>query len=710
MAFDLDALSEIRTLNFGRRYHAYDTTDDLSTVLTAGYFDAGWYRLAARDRLDIEASDGRIMAVVSAASAAGVTITASTDVIPAGRLGTGSVARSVEDVLAELPASAQTFDAVGDGVADDTVALAALFNSIASGGAAFLPPGEYKITSQLTHGFTNARIFAIPGTVTITGAIRTGSNPNYQYPLLKLLDSTNLSIYGVNFENTYDDDLANEDAGKALLYCDGAVLRDVFIEKCKFTAPNCGANGLAWYLRTTSGDTDGSLDNCHITDCEFYDLGRIACVVMNRGTGSDKYEACRNFYFERNIGRRLGLSETYGFLLSLDGYGEKFSADDNTILDAYGIGIENTLFNNGSISGNVFGDFVAGRAYSPMSFSVHSGSDSMRRLRVRNNRTLEGQKATGRTNFINVSDSEFSDNYISATGDYAVHFRDGSNNKIRNDKYISDHTGVMLVGSSSTTTADNVWTDCLFDGSANADAGAAIRFDGTATTGHRLVRGNIKKGGGVNGTDADRVNSAPGNAYRCDAVLLDGVSVQGYQLISLTGSSTTWEDWRAQSGLFRVTSAGAGVFTLTLPIQSRDYGFVNDSNNTLQCVINGNAVNINAGGGRLLFAYSEGINSVTVLGGLSLWEPVPLSVTAGAGSATNLFTAATLGRMYEVDIVDVASNANRAKSIVYAGASPAAVSIAAAGNLTITVSGTTIQVSNSGGSAITIAGLYRRLT
>ena len=69
MSFDLNGLSEVRALNFGRRYHAYDTTDTLSAVLADGYFDAGWYRLGARDRLDIEfvrigSAGAKAMAVV----------------------------------------------------------------------------------------------------------------------------------------------------------------------------------------------------------------------------------------------------------------------------------------------------------------------------------------------------------------------------------------------------------------------------------------------------------------------------------------------------------------------------------------------------------------------------------------------------------------------------------------------------------------------
>lgn len=157
MSFDLNGLSEVRALNFGRRYHAYDTTDTLSAVLAAGYFDAGWYRLGARDRLDIEASDGRIMAVVSAASSGGVTITASTDVTPANALGPGSVARSVEDELRQIRVPVTRFGADPAGVRDSTQAFQDAIHYIrdelpnlmggdhGGGGTLFVPAGFYRL-------------------------------------------------------------------------------------------------------------------------------------------------------------------------------------------------------------------------------------------------------------------------------------------------------------------------------------------------------------------------------------------------------------------------------------------------------------------------------------------------------------------------------------------------------------------------------------
>jgi len=64
--------------------------------------------------------------------------------------GTGSVARSVPSKLQDV-VSAKDFGAVGNGVADDTAAIQAALNYVATiGGEVYLPNGTYNISSSLT--------------------------------------------------------------------------------------------------------------------------------------------------------------------------------------------------------------------------------------------------------------------------------------------------------------------------------------------------------------------------------------------------------------------------------------------------------------------------------------------------------------------------------------------------------------------------------
>ena len=74
--------------------------------------------------------------------------------------GTGAVQRTVESKLQDM-VSVKDFGAVGDGVADDTAAIQAAINYVATkgtvvasksgiGGTVFVPSGTYKVSSQLT--------------------------------------------------------------------------------------------------------------------------------------------------------------------------------------------------------------------------------------------------------------------------------------------------------------------------------------------------------------------------------------------------------------------------------------------------------------------------------------------------------------------------------------------------------------------------------
>ena len=63
--------------------------------------------------------------------------------------GTGAVQRTVESKLQDV-VSVKDFGAVGDGVADDTVAIQAAVNSVSSGGQVYFPSGTYQISSAIS--------------------------------------------------------------------------------------------------------------------------------------------------------------------------------------------------------------------------------------------------------------------------------------------------------------------------------------------------------------------------------------------------------------------------------------------------------------------------------------------------------------------------------------------------------------------------------
>jgi len=64
-------------------------------------------------------------------------------------LATGTITpRNLATRMADV-VNVKDFGAVGDGIADDTAAIQAAINSVATGGTVYLPTGTYKVTSQL---------------------------------------------------------------------------------------------------------------------------------------------------------------------------------------------------------------------------------------------------------------------------------------------------------------------------------------------------------------------------------------------------------------------------------------------------------------------------------------------------------------------------------------------------------------------------------
>lgn len=96
--------------------------------------------------------------------------------------GAGAVVRTAQSKMRDI-VSAKDFGAVGDGVVDDTVAIQAALDYVATlnGATVYLPPGVYKTTSTLTFKSHSTRLVGngrgmVPGTYVISVG---GSRINY---------------------------------------------------------------------------------------------------------------------------------------------------------------------------------------------------------------------------------------------------------------------------------------------------------------------------------------------------------------------------------------------------------------------------------------------------------------------------------------------------------------------------------------------------
>jgi hypothetical protein len=128
--------------------------------------------------------------------------------------GTGAVARSAQVKLRDV-VSVKDFGAVGDGVANDAPAFA---NAVASGaGSVYVPPGTYRITSQIPVTAPNVRVYGagrrstkiVQATNTtpvfsVTGSYFTLESLSIEYATQGASGATAVLISGAFYSNIWD--------------------------------------------------------------------------------------------------------------------------------------------------------------------------------------------------------------------------------------------------------------------------------------------------------------------------------------------------------------------------------------------------------------------------------------------------------------------------------------------------------------------------
>ncbi len=385
---------------------------------------------------------------------------------------------------------AKWYGVVGDGVTNDYAALNAWFAALDNKDGD-LEDCDCYVGSLLTISPTNTTIRGVPGKTRISG--------DFGYAVIKFLDISNVHFYGIEFKTTYTS--AVEDLGAAVVYSYQESVTNCSFRHCKFSAPNANTNGLVFYARINAADTSGVIQGLWVEDCDFSSIGRIACTLMNRGTASDKYTAASRVYFNRNKGSDLGINGSYGFLISLDGYGSEFSVDYNYIEKALGIGIENTGWINGSISHNQFDDFS--RGYNPITTSDRATTG----LSIVGNSTLTTASAHVSINLVNKS--VIRDNYISGSGTYGVLIRDSSDNLFSGNYFACTGSYAALVEAATTNCKRNKSVGDIFDTSGSAANTAVVRFSGASCSENQIIRPSIRKGTG--GAYYEEATSAANN-------------------------------------------------------------------------------------------------------------------------------------------------------------------------------------------------------
>lgn len=446
--------------------------------------------------------------------------------------------------------NAYDYGAVGDGVVDDTSALELFFAAV-SGRHGILPAGTYKITSRIElPTLSNCTITGVPGQTVITGS--------FGYSLMLAVGMTDVHWYGVEFNSAYNN-AADGSANNAVFMQGSFDCVNVSIRQCKFTSPLGNAQGLAFFNRTNAVGTETCVINgLWIEDNVFEDIGSIACTIYNRQETSDKYDAAKRVYFNRNLGKNLGLLQTNakGFLVSLDGFGSQFSVDFNDVDNPNRVGIENTGWIKGSLSNNSFRNFGGtGRRARAMSVADSTATYPVFELTVVGNKCIDPATNSSYASF--CFDSYFAGNSWSQTGtgigsESGFKFLDSSRNKVFGDIYSSDQLYAIRFQSTTGSCQGNVIQAGQFDTFASVINTAVINFDG-ASTSNNVAFGSIAKGTG--GSSVTQTNSAAGNETGYDATGTGNLGVTFSTPGNLVFAGTSPFKWSRSGNLCTVSFA-----------------------------------------------------------------------------------------------------------------------------------------------------------
>lgn len=377
----------------------------------------------------------------------------------------------------------EAFGAKGDGIADDTRAMAAFFDAVR--GREGMLTGVYRLTSTLRVRLADCAIRGAPGQARITGG--------FGYTLIIFDELSRCAFEGVTFENTH---VNPKVSGAAMVYSNiGVPVREVRFSRCAFTGPRVNVAALTFFAG--AGGQKGAIEDVRVEDCWLHDLGNLGVTFMNR---SHDPKAARRVAFDRNRCENLGLCGTDGFAVSFDGVGEDFTCDDNLIDNCFNIGIEDTGWSRGAFRRNRFRGFR--RHYAPMLFSA----GRPRKLLIADNVCEE--PANEIITFYGLTDCLFRDNRwrTSLIGVVSLHNANGC--RFEGDHFVGVGGSAVTILDDKGPSAGNVFDGCVFD-TRGGESGGAVRLVGRGTSGN-IVR-NSRFGAPI---AMRQVNGARGNRLR----------------------------------------------------------------------------------------------------------------------------------------------------------------------------------------------------
>jgi len=427
-------------------------------------------------------------------------------ILPTGYAGTGRWKRIVNDCV-----YVKWFGAKGDGVTDDSNAIYRSFIYIATAqGTLFFNNGNYLLASKIDISNIVLNNCFIKGNIN-----KTIISGNFGYSLIRFGSMVDVVIDGIAFSNSYNN--SSQIYLDAMVSSHYSVIQNTTFKNCFFSNASSNIDALGIYLYDdTHLSGDQYVDGLYIENCEFKNIGRLGCTLMNRkyfNTDPFAKDLFKNVKFINNRGINLGLQNSYGFLLSLDANGKNAEIDHNYVYNALGIGIENTSWDNVTISNNKFSGFI--RAYAPFacgSNNVYTETNALtKNCKIINNLTVT--PASLQSYLRTLTDSIIENNYIESNQTYAtIEIIDSKNNKFSNNYWKNSRaTGqiALIFSYISLPVIGNRTINDTYDTSGSSTNLAPLYFRGAGTTKNIAINPILLKGtfGAVSAEDLSAANN-----------------------------------------------------------------------------------------------------------------------------------------------------------------------------------------------------------
>jgi hypothetical protein len=173
--------------------------------------------------------------------------------------GSYGVTLKLQNIITQGPyKDVKAFGAVGDGITDDSAAIQAAVDSLATGaGTVFFPPGTYLIGTTITNDYSQRGFVGLPG---LSATLKVGSD----IPILNLNKSaSDQATHGVSY--LYVSDLWFEGSSRRSAGIVGLDIQKSAIQSCRFTN----------FEGTTDDSYYGAIytcfrDNLDVRLCTFY--------------------------------------------------------------------------------------------------------------------------------------------------------------------------------------------------------------------------------------------------------------------------------------------------------------------------------------------------------------------------------------------------------------------------------------------------------